>query len=449
MKRIFTLFVALLSFGVSFAQSTYYFRGNGNATQTIGNTFFTPSFWREEVAGVISNTVPVSLTPGSFLKVVGVQLTINSTTTTTTNFVVMISGGRRPGSTTNLNGELILDDVDFNFNSCSPVSQMILRSNNIGGTLYTGIVTLIDDADILFRSLRDAPFWTANTAIADNSYVVNAGRLYQATNPIANSGVTAPTHTSGTVANLAHRGLYDCSNNQAYISVTKARGTGSPAGTQYSFSSSGGTLAASTGASAFTNTTGTSTGFVLNGQAVLPLQLGGFSAQKGESKVSLNWSTVLEINTSHFEVEQSNNAASWKKIAVVAAKGNSNSAQNYSADDIATYSSKVYYRLKMVDADGKFEYSPVTAVTFGAGKGKLTAYPNPATSFTMISSDKTITENVTVSVYNTTGVLVKQQVITNPGNNFRVGLEDLKQGSYLLKINKGNELLDVIKIQKN
>ncbi|MBK8090238.1 MAG: hypothetical protein IPK31_21355 [Chitinophagaceae bacterium] len=370
MKKIFTLFTALLSFAFSFSQSTYYFRGNGNATQTIGNTFFTASNWREEVAGVISNTAPASLTPGSFLKVVGLQLTITSTTTTTTNFVVMISGGRRPGSTTNLNGELILDDVDFNFNSCSPVSQMILRSNNIGGTLYTGRVTLVDDADIFFRSLRDAAIWAANTAIADNSYVVNAGRLYQATNPIANSGVTPPTHTSGTVSNLSYQGLYDCTDNDAYISVAKARGTGSAFGTNFTFSSAGGTLAASTGTSNFTNTFGTSTGFILNGQATLPLQLGSFSAQKGAGKVSLNWSTVLEVNTSHFEVEQSNNGSSWKTISIVAAKGNSNSAQKYTADDIANYSTKVYYRLKMVDIDGKFEYSPIAVVTFG-GKGKL------------------------------------------------------------------------------
>jgi len=182
--------------------------------------------------------------------------------------------------------------------------------------------------------------------------------------------------------------------------------------------------------------------------APLPLQLGGFSAQKGTGKVSLNWTTVLEVNTSHFEVEHSNNGSSWKTISVVAAKGNSNSAQKYAADDIANYSSKVYYRLKMVDIDGKFEYSPIAVVTFG-GKGKIFAYPNPATSFTMVSSDKAITENVTVSIFNTTGVLVKQQVITNPGNNFRVGLEDLKQGTYLLKINQGAELLEVIKIQKN
>jgi len=183
--------------------------------------------------------------------------------------------------------------------------------------------------------------------------------------------------------------------------------------------------------------------------APLPLQLGGFSAQKGTGKVSLNWSTVLEVNTSHFEVEQSNNGSTWKTISIVAAKGNSNSAQKYAADDIANYSSKVYYRLKMVDIDGKFEYSPIAVVTFGAGKGKLFAYPNPAASFTMVSSDKAIVGNVTVSIYNTTGVLVKQQMITNPGNNFRVGLEDLKQGSYILKINQGAEVLEVIKIQKN
>jgi len=91
MKKIFTLFTALLSFAFSFAQSTYYWAGNGAATQTT-TTFFTASNWREEVAGVISNTPAATLTAGSFLKVVGVQLTITKNTTKTTNFVVMVLG---------------------------------------------------------------------------------------------------------------------------------------------------------------------------------------------------------------------------------------------------------------------------------------------------------------------------------------------------------------------
>lgn len=447
MKRIFTLFAAMLSFAFSFAQSTYYWAGNGAATQTT-TTFFTASNWRQETAGVISNTPAASLTAGSTLKIVGVKLTITNNTSTATQYNVLISGGRRPGSLTNLNGELVLDDINLILQSACAASTISLRSNNISGTLYHGIVTLIDGGDIRITSLRVAPNWTANSAIANGSYVVNGGRLYQATNTINNSGATGPTHTTGTVNSLAYRGLYDCTNTNAMTDINKARGPQTNNGSTYTFSSQTGTLLASQGNLPAAGASSSNSGFVSTGQGALPLQLGGFSAQKGTGKVSLNWSTIMEVNTSHFEVEQSNDGSTWKTISVVAAKGNSNSAQKYAADDIANYSSKVYYRLKMVDIDGTFQYSPIAVVTFG-GKGKIFAYPNPATSFTMVSSDKAITENVTVSIFNTTGVLVKQQVITNPGNNFRVGLEDLKQGTYLLKINQGAELLEVIKIQKN
>jgi hypothetical protein len=395
MKRIFTLLTLLVSVLSGFSQAGTTYRWKPATTSINGANFLLATNWN------IVSTVDGSLSASGVNPTTGAVLQVLSNLTVTTNdidlrtagaFTITIGGGYSANTTLNLGG----NDLRLAFGS-----TVNLQSRLAGGVgaCRTATITLGNGSEIRIY----------NAALTDH--------VKKAENTGANQSFTANC-TSGTSTYVA-AGY----NNPAYAGSTGPKNDANEGFQGFLAQAGGPTL-------------------------LLPLQLKEFSAQKGSGKVTLNWSTVLEINTSHFEVEQSNNGVSWKSIAVVPAKGNSNSVQKYSADDIAFYSSKVYYRLKMVDLDGKFEYSPISVVTFG-GKGKMFAYPNPAASFTMISSDNAISENVTVSIYNTTGVLVKQQMISNPGNNFRVGLEDLKQGTYLLKINQGAELLEVIKIQKN
>lgn len=390
MKRIFTLLVLLTSVLSGFSQAGTTYRWKPATTTINGANFLLAANWN------IVNPLDGSLTASGVNPTAGASLQIFSNLTVTTNnidlrtagaFTITVGGGFSANTTLNLNGN------DLRLANGSSVN---LKSRSVGGNCRTASISLNNGDEI---------------------------RIY-------NAALTAHVKKAANTGGAAKVLTANClSGTSTYVAASGAN----PGGLDAS------------------NTNGNFRGFLAQAggpSLLLPLQLAGFSAQKGTGRVALNWSTSQEVNTSHFEVEQSNNGVSWKTITIVAAKGNANSLQKYSAEDIAMYSSKVYYRLKMVDLDGKFEYSPVAMVTFG-GKGRIFAYPNPATSFTMISSDNTITDNVTVSIYNTTGVLVKQQVITNPGNNFRVGLETLKQGSYILKINQGTELLDVIKIQKN
>ncbi len=395
--------------------------GNGNT----GSGFRNPSFWRLVTGGVVGST-PVTPASGATLQFFGRGINIEADVNLTAyDFTIQIRSEYNASiPTTNMAlGFIYVDNSDDLIISAS--SNITLGWGTAGGTNWApGYLMLTRSGGNDARIVRVATTIATTGGVNGGSYLHARG--YE---------VSSNVHASIAIATAQPASSHILPLASAPTGNLPSRSTlMSPAPTFYF-----------TNFQYFYNQSGAS---LPNPVAPLPLQLGSFSAQKGTGKVSLNWSTVLEVNTSHFEVEQSNNGSTWKTISIVAAKGNSNSAQKYAADDIANYSSKVYYRLKMVDIDGKFEYSPIAVVTFG-GKGKLFAYPNPAASFTMVSSDKAITENVTVSIFNTTGVLVKQQVITNPGNNFRVGLEDLKQGTYLLKINQGAELLEVIKIQKN
>ncbi|MFY7963915.1 MAG: hypothetical protein ACOVO1_03370 [Chitinophagaceae bacterium] len=91
--------------------------------------------------------------------------------------------------------------------------------------------------------------------------------------------------------------------------------------------------------------------------SVLPLTLSSFFASLQNNVTHLSWQTEQEINTSYFSVEYSNNATEYKSIAIINASGNSNSLKNYSANHTINIEPNHYYRLKMIDKDGKFTYS--------------------------------------------------------------------------------------------
>jgi Concanavalin A-like lectin/glucanases superfamily/FG-GAP repeat/Secretion system C-terminal sorting domain len=112
----------------------------------------------------------------------------------------------------------------------------------------------------------------------------------------------------------------------------------------------------------------------------LPITLLGFAGERvnggtGErtEEVRLEWSTGSEINNKGFEVEMSEDGLAYTMIAFVEGKGNSTTIQSYS--HITLQPNDGYYRLKQVDFDGTFSYSPVVFVEGLAGK--VVVYPNP------------------------------------------------------------------------
>ena len=96
----------------------------------------------------------------------------------------------------------------------------------------------------------------------------------------------------------------------------------------------------------------------------LPVILVSFTAQKNNKKIVLNWSTSQEQNSSHFEIERSKNGVQFEKIADVQAAGNSNIKKDYILTDAVPAKGLNYYRLKQIDIDGKFLYSPIRVVKF-------------------------------------------------------------------------------------
>ena len=100
------------------------------------------------------------------------------------------------------------------------------------------------------------------------------------------------------------------------------------------------------------------------GAVITPVTLTDFTAVAKAGKSLLQWATATEINSSHFEVERSTNGTSFEIIGTVNSHGNSNTQMNYNLLDYFPKAGTNFYRLKMVDQDGSYEYSRTVSLNF-------------------------------------------------------------------------------------
>lgn len=116
-----------------------------------------------------------------------------------------------------------------------------------------------------------------------------------------------------------------------------------------------------------------------NGTSVLPVSLLSFGAARSGESVLLSWRTANEINSDHFEIERAYDAGTFVQTGKVNAGGSTSKVTGYTFTDKEAEFSRgtIYYRLKQVDKDGKFKYSPVASITPDKVVGNISVSPNP------------------------------------------------------------------------
>ncbi len=168
----------------------------------------------------------------------------------------------------------------------------------------------------------------------------------------------------------------------------------------------------------------------------LPIELKSFEASKSGKNISLNWVTAKEDNFSHFEIERSVDQNNWNQIGLVQGMGESMSDVYYDFTDRNAPFGKIYYRLKSVDIDATFEYSPVVKIEVGF-EGKLAVSPNPVkdASNLKIQVPSEFRENLAyVGLFDLSGVKVQEFRNFNTDGNLQIN-QKLKSGMYILKVN--------------
>jgi hypothetical protein len=178
--------------------------------------------------------------------------------------------------------------------------------------------------------------------------------------------------------------------------------------------------------------------------STLPVNLLNFSAIFNNQQTMLKWSADQEAGFEKYIVERSSTSSDFQPIGEKRYAGTAGRNNYEFTDDLsAVNGSTFYYRLKMLDLDGKFTYSSIVMVKKEAKKiNGIALNPNPiisgATTIRFTADQPT---TVDIKVVDVSGkVLLQQKTKANDGNNSIPinNLDKLKPGLYLLQlINEG------------
>jgi len=169
----------------------------------------------------------------------------------------------------------------------------------------------------------------------------------------------------------------------------------------------------------------------------LPVKLIGFYTEEISNGLSLQWETASEQNNDYFILLRSTDLRQWEKIAIIKGSGTRSIDTTYSFVTEKP-NQQTYYRLQQVDYDGvpktlsTISFNPANTVT------NTEVFPNPATSFITVKTDKLIS----ISLLNST----KSSVIREWNNQSRIDISSYPKGIYFLQIHSktGTEVKKII-----
>lgn len=255
------------------------------------------------------------------------------------------------------------------------------------------------------------------------------------------SGVPAGSYT------LSYPTGFTVSGNSSILSSANTSAGGTSGTTAYSvlynvptpFSTSASTVVATLPATSATQV------YFASSNVVLPVALVSFTGTASGCTANLAWQTATELNSSYYAVEASLGGSSFAQVGKVASKNSATGASYAYASALG--SGTTYFRLKAVDNDGMFTYSPVVAVT-GTGAcstgASVTVSPNPTRDVLNIQG---LSTGSTVSVYGVNGQKMTSVIAT--GTNQRINIGLFAKGVYVLRILATDGSVSNVKVIKN
>lgn len=174
------------------------------------------------------------------------------------------------------------------------------------------------------------------------------------------------------------------------------------------------------------------------GCTTVPLNLVSFSGLNiRECKAKLEWRSGIELNIKNIELLRSVNGILFNKVAEVSPKGD-NSFYAIESEN----NEDAFFRLRINDLDGHYEYSEVIRVKSGC-LNDYRIIPNPVSDLMAIEG---LIKNENVLIRNVLGQVV---LACNSTNNNKLNVRGLHAGLYYVQVSNNKMIKAVIKMVKN
>ncbi len=187
--------------------------------------------------------------------------------------------------------------------------------------------------------------------------------------------------------------------------------------------------------------------FSFPSQIPLPVKLISFTGTYKNNNTLLNWTAENQVDFAGYEIERSEDGITFKGIALVNKQGTGLERQQYQyTDNLAQANGNVYYyRLRMMDIDGKFNYSNVIMIRRDGIKPGLSISPNPIISggAATVRFETSRKGTVELRIADMSGkvVLRQQNIVFEGANSVAINnLNRLQPGMYMLQVIDGQEI---------
>jgi hypothetical protein len=159
----------------------------------------------------------------------------------------------------------------------------------------------------------------------------------------------------------------------------------------------------------------------------LPIELSDFSAECLNNGPLIRWTTLSELNNNYFVIEQSIDAIQWIAIHQTPGASNSTSERNYTYIGEYSLNTDYFYRLKSVDFDGTYYYSPLVFLkSCSDNYSEFTLYPVPSEGIINLGYSGDVDKIDKIGVYDIMG----KMIFSHSGFINSIDLSDQPDGTY-------------------
>ncbi len=171
--------------------------------------------------------------------------------------------------------------------------------------------------------------------------------------------------------------------------------------------------------------------------SILPVTGFSMKLSRMNHQSLISWSTETETNNRYFDIEHSTDGIRFTSIGRVAAKGGTR-LTDYSFIHQHPVTGKNSYRIRQVDLDGQFTFSPVQVLEFSKAAGSL-VYPNPVTDQATVQFNQPAVVHV-LQLFNAAGTVLINRTTAAGTGMIQLDLRTLPAGIYYLRIQEGTNI---------
>lgn len=183
---------------------------------------------------------------------------------------------------------------------------------------------------------------------------------------------------------------------------------------------------------------------------ILNVNLKEFKGELVQNNAGINWTLVSGNNIKHFELEKSYDGTNFTQTAIVPFRYEGG-ISSYAFTDPEKTAGISFYRLRIVDQNGLFIYSPVITVSNKKIGFEIRMLTNPVSSYLSLDYILPAEGRAHFRLLDMFGNLVKQQSVTGRKgwNNARLEMGNgMAEGIYILSVSYNNTTINkrIVKI---